>query len=211
MKQAAEAKGIKLTAVEKYGRTDTSVTGQVLKLVGARPDAILIAGAGTPSALPQKELRTRNYGGQIYQTHGAANNDVLRVCGKDCDGMLLPSGPLLVAAQLPDSNPVKQTALAYTQAYEQAHGAGTTNTFGGHMWDAGQLIVAAVPEALKSGAKPGTAEFRAALRDALENIKNLPVSQGVFNMSPTDHAGFDERARVIVKVEDGKWVYQPDL
>ncbi|CAK7050594.1 MAG: Leu/Ile/Val-binding protein [Kerstersia gyiorum] len=211
MKQAAEAKGIKLTAVEKYGRTDTSVTGQVLKLVGARPDAILIAGAGTPSALPQKELRTRNYGGQIYQTHGAANNDVLRVCGKDCDGMLLPSGPLLVAAQLPDSNPVKQTALAYTQAYEQAHGAGTTNTFGGHMWDAGQLIVAAVPEALKSGAKPGTAEFRAALRDALENIKNLPASQGVFNMSPTDHAGFDERARVIVKVEDGKWVYQPDL
>ncbi|AZV95246.1 branched-chain amino acid ABC transporter substrate-binding protein [Bordetella sp. J329] len=211
MKQAADAKGIKLTAVEKYGRTDTSVTGQVLKLVGARPDAILIAGAGTPSALPQKELRTRNYGGQIYQTHGAANNDVLRVCGKDCDGMLLPSGPLLVAAQLPDSNPVKQTALAYTQAYEQAHGAGTTNTFGGHMWDAGQLIVAAVPEALKSGAKPGTAEFRAALRDALENIKNLPVSQGVFNMSPTDHAGFDERARVIVKVEDGKWVYQPDL
>ncbi|CAM4169113.1 ABC transporter substrate-binding protein [Kerstersia similis] len=211
MKQAAEAKGIKLTAVEKYGRTDTSVTGQVLKLVGARPDAILIAGAGTPSALPQKELRTRNYGGQIYQTHGAANNDVLRVCGKDCDGMLLPSGPLLVAAQLPDSNPVKQTALAYTQAYEQAHGAGTTNTFGGHMWDAGQLIVAAVPEALKSGAKPGTPEFRAALRDALENIKDLPVSQGVFNMSPTDHAGFDERARVIVKVEDGKWVYQPDL
>lgn len=211
MKQAAEAKGIKLTAVEKYGRTDTSVTGQVLKLVGARPDAILIAGAGTPSALPQKELRTRNYGGQIYQTHGAANNDVLRVCGKDCDGMLLPSGPLLVAAQLPDSNPVKQTALAYTQAYEQAHGAGTTNTFGGHMWDAGQLIVAAVPEALKSGAKPGTPEFRVALRDALENIKDLPVSQGVFNMSPTDHAGFDERARVIVKVEDGKWVYQPDL
>lgn len=211
MKQAAEAKGIKLTAVEKYGRTDTSVTGQVLKLVGARPDAILIAGAGTPSALPQKELRTRNYGGQIYQTHGAANNDVLRVCGKACDGMLLPSGPLLVAAQLPDSNPVKQTALAYTQAYEQAHGAGTTNTFGGHMWDAGQLIVAAVPEALKSGAKPGTPEFRAALRDALENIKDLPVSQGVFNMSPNDHAGFDERARVIVKVEDGKWVYQPDL
>ncbi|MGO3741266.1 ABC transporter substrate-binding protein [Kerstersia sp.] len=211
MKQAAEAKGIKLTAVEKYGRTDTSVTGQVLKLVGARPDAILIAGAGTPSALPQKELRARNYGGQIYQTHGAANNDVLRVCGKDCDGMLLPSGPLLVAAQLPDSNPVKQTALAYTQAYEQAHGAGATNTFGGHMWDAGQLIVAAVPEALKSGAQPGTPEFRAALRDALENIKNLPVSQGVFNMSPTDHAGFDERARVIVKVEDGKWIYQPDL
>ena len=128
------------------------MTGQVLKLVGAKPDAILIAGAGTPSALPQKELRARNYGGVIYQTHGAANNDVLRVCGKDCDGMFLPAGPLLVAAQLPDSNPVKKSALAYVETYEKAHGAGSTNTFGGHMWDAGQLVVAALPAALKTGA-----------------------------------------------------------
>lgn len=211
IRSAAEARGIKVTAVEKYARTDTSVTGQVLKLMSAKPDGILIAGAGTPSALPQKELKNRGYQGIIYQTHGAANNDVLRVCGKDCEGMYLPAGPLLVAAQLPDSNPVKKSALAYTQAYEKAHGEGSTNTFGGHMWDAGQLIVAAVPEALKSGAKPGTPEFRSALRDALENIKDLPASQGVFNMTPTDHAGFDERSRVMVKVEGGKWVYQPDL
>ena len=136
-----------------------------------------------------------------YQTHGAANNDVLRVCGKDCDGMYLPAGPLLVAAQLPDSNPVKKSALAYVETYEKANGAGSTNTFGGHMWDAGQLVVAALPVALKTGAKPGTPEFRAAMRDALESIKDLPASQGVFNMSPTDHAGFDERSRVIVKVE----------
>ncbi|MNQ68325.1 hypothetical protein D3C85_828750 [compost metagenome] len=183
----------------------------MLKLVGAKPDAILIAGAGTPSALPQKELKARNYGGTIYQTHGAANNDVLRVCGKDCDGMLLPAGPLLVAAQLPDSNPVKKSALAYVETYEKANGAGSTNTFGGHMWDAGQLVVAALPVALKTGAKPGTPEFRAAMRDALEGVKDLAVSQGVFNMSPTDHAGFDERSRVMVKVENGKWVYQPGL
>lgn len=211
MQKAAKAKGIEIVSIEKYSRTDTSVTGQVLKLIGAKPDAILIAGAGTPSALPQKELKARNYGGTIYQTHGAANNDVLRVCGKDCDGMYLPAGPLLVAAQLPDSNPVKKSALAYVETYEKANGAGSTNTFGGHMWDAGQLVVAALPVALKTGAKPGTPEFRAAMRDALESIKDLPASQGVFNMSPTDHAGFDERSRVIVKVEGGKWVYQPGL
>jgi branched-chain amino acid transport system substrate-binding protein len=211
MKQAGEAKGVKIVAVEKYGRSDTAVTGQVLKLVAARPDAILIAGAGTPAALPQKELKARGYAGLVYQTHGAANNDVLRVCGKDCDGMLLPAGPLLVAAQLPDANPVKKSALAYVETYEKAYGAGSTNTFGGHMWDAGQLIIAALPQALKTGAKPGTPEFRAAMRDALEGVKNLSASQGVFNMSPTDHAGLDDRSRVMVKVEGGKWVYQPDL
>jgi branched-chain amino acid transport system substrate-binding protein len=209
--KATAAKGIKIVGAEKYGRTDTSVTGQVLKLVGAKPDAVLIAGSGTPAALPQKELRARNYGGLIYQTHGVANGDFLRVCGKDCEGMLLPAGPLLVAAQLPDDNPVKKSALAYIATYEKAHGAGSISTFGGHMWDAGQLVVAALPVALKTGAKPGTPEFRAAMRDALENVKNLAASQGVFNMSPTDHAGFDQRARVMVKVEGGKWVYQPGL
>jgi branched-chain amino acid transport system substrate-binding protein len=210
IKGAAEKKGIKVVAVEKYGRNDTSVVGQVLKIISARPDAVLIAGSGTPAALPQKELHARNYRGQIYQTHGVANGDFLRVCGKDCEGMLLPAGPLLVAEQLPDSNPVKKSALEYVNAYEKAYGKGSVSTFGGHMWDASRLVVTAIPVALKT-AKPGTPEFRAALRDALEQIKNLPASQGVFNMSPTDHAGFDERARVIVKVHDGKWVYQPNL
>jgi len=211
MKAAATKQGIAVDVAEKFSRTDTSVTGQVLKLIAAKPDAILIAGAGTPAALPQKELIARGYKGQIYQTHGVANNDFLRVCGKDCEGMLLPAGPLLVAAQLPDSNPVKKSALDYTQKYEAAHGAGSISTFGGHMWDAGQLIVAAMPAALKTGAKPGTAEFRAALRDAVEGVKNLPVSHGVFDMTATNHAGFDDRARVMVKVEGGKWVYQPGL
>ncbi|UHL66301.1 ABC transporter substrate-binding protein [Paralcaligenes sp. KSB-10] len=211
MTAAAKEKGIKMSAVEKYGRTDTSVTGQALKLIAAKPDAILIAGSGTPTALPVRELKSRGYKGIIYQTHGSANNDVLRVCGKDCDGMILPAGPLLVADQLPDSNPVKKTALAYEKLYNAKYGAGTMNTFGGHMWDAGKLISTAIPLALKTGAKPGTEAFRSALRDAIEQTKNLAASQGVFNMSPTDHAGFDKRARVMVKVVNGKWVYQPDL
>lgn len=211
MQSAAKVKGIEIAAIEKYGRTDTSVTGQVLKLIAAKPDAILVAGAGTPAALPQKELRARNFAGTIYQTHGAANSDVLRVCGKDCEGMLLPAGPLLVAEQLPDSNEAKQSALVYVKAYEAKYGPGSTSSFGGHVWDAGQLVAAALPVALKTGAKPGTPEFRAAMRDALEGVKNLAASQGVFSMGAADHAGLDERSRVMVKVQDGKWVYQPDL
>ncbi|MBY6344552.1 ABC transporter substrate-binding protein [Providencia rettgeri] len=209
--EAAQAKGIKVLGAERYGRNDTSVTGQVLKLLGTKPDAVLIAGSGTPVALPQRELKGRGYAGIIYQTHGAANSDVLRVCGKDCNDMILPAGPLLVAEQLPDSSSVKKTAMDYKEKYEAKYGAGSINTFGGHMWDAGLLVTEAIPVALKSGAKPGTPEFRAALRDALEQTKELAASQGVFNMSPTDHAGLDTRAHVIVKVVDGKWTYQPDL
>ncbi len=211
MKAAAEAKGIKMVATERYSRSDTSVTGQVLKLTSANPDGILIAGAGTPVALPQGELKNRGYKGIIYQTHGAANNDVLRVCGKDCEGMFLPAGPLLVADQLPDDNPVKASALEYKNLYEGKYGEGSINTFGGHMWDAALLVQDAIPRALETGAKPGTPEFRAAMRDAIEQTKDLPASQGVFTMSDKDHAGMDERARVIVKVENGKWTYQPDL
>ncbi|MER1966161.1 ABC transporter substrate-binding protein [Castellaniella sp. GW247-6E4] len=211
MSAAAKAKGIQVLGDERFARADTSVTGQILKLLSASPDGILIAASGTPVALPQRELVNRGYKGTIYQTHGAANNDVLRVCGKDCEGMILPAGPLLVADQLPDSHPVKQSALVYKKAYEDKYGAGTINTFGGHMWDAGKLIERAIPEALKSGAKPGTPEFRAALRGALEQVHELPASQGVFNMSPTEHAGLDERGRVMVKVVGGKWTYQPDL
>ena len=203
----AEVRKIKMVANERYNRADTSVTGQILKIMSTNPDAILIAGSGTPAALPQKTLKEKGYKGRIYQTHGVANNDFLRVCGKDCEGTLLPAGPVLVAAQLPDSNPVKKTALDYIKKYEGAHGPGSVSTFGAHAWDAGLLLANAVPAALKKG-KPGSKEFRAALRDALEGTKELHAAHGVFNMTKTDHLGFDQRSRVMVKSEGGKWVLQ---
>ncbi|NCT84686.1 MAG: ABC transporter substrate-binding protein [Comamonadaceae bacterium] len=195
---------LNIVASERYNRTDTSVTGQVLKLVAAKPDAIIIAGSGTPAALPQKALKERGYTGKVYQTHGVANNDFLRVGGKDVEGTLLPSGPVLVASQLPADHPVRKSALDYITKYEAAHGKGSVSTFGGHAWDAGLLMAAAVPEALKK-AQPGTPAFRAALRDALENVKNVAGAHGVFNMSATDHLGLDQRARVMVKIENGTW------
>jgi branched-chain amino acid transport system substrate-binding protein len=203
----AETRGIKVVANERYQRNDTSVTGQVLKLISARPDAILIAGSGTPAALPQKTLKERGYAGKIYQTHGVANNDFLRVCGKDCEGTFLPAGPVLVSEQLPNDHPVKKSAITYVDAYEKAHGKGSVSTFGAHAWDTSVLLQAAIPVALKK-AQPGTKEFRAALRDALEGVKNTPGAHGIFNMSPSDHLGFDQRAAVMVQIRDGKWVLQ---
>ncbi|MGI9025715.1 MAG: ABC transporter substrate-binding protein [Burkholderiaceae bacterium] len=205
--KSAEAKGIKIVANESYARTDTSVTGQVLKLMAANPDAILIGASGTPAALPEKALKERGYKGKYYQTHGVANADFLRVCGKDCDGTILPSGPILVAAQLPDSNLSKKPALEYVKEYEGAFGAGSVANFGAHLWDAGILLQKAIPEALKT-AQPGTPAFRKALRDAIETTTNLPATHGVFTMTKMDHAGLDTRGRVMVMIQNGAWVLQ---
>jgi branched-chain amino acid transport system substrate-binding protein len=204
MRNSLKTAGIEIVATEKYNRNDTSVTGQALKLVAAHPDAILIGASGTPAATPQKELVARGYKGRIYQTHGVANADFLRVVGKDGNGTLLPSGPMLVYEQLPDSNPLKKSAAAYVTQYEQRFG--TRSTFGGHAWDAWQLLDQAIPKALAK-AQPGTAAFRSALRDALETANVVGV-HGVFVMSPHDHNGLDNRGRVMVKIENGQWVLQ---
>jgi len=200
----AEARKIQIVGNERFNRADTSVTGQVLKILAAKPDAVLVGGAGTPAALPQKSLKDKGYRGLMYQTHGVANADFLRVCGKDCEGTFLPAGPVLVAAQLPNSNPIKKVALEYVTKYEALHGKGTASTFGAHAWDASLLLAHAVPEALKK-AQPGTPEFRKALRQALEKTTNLTAAHGVFNMSPQDHLGFDQRARVMVRIDNGTW------
>jgi len=206
--KAAELKKLRIVGNERYARNDTSVTGQALKIMSAKPDAVLIAGSGTPAALPQKTLKERGYAGKMYQTHGVANADFLRVGGKDVEGTFLPAGPVLVASQLPASHPVRKSAMVHVEAYEAVYGKGSVSTFGAHAWDAGLLMTAAVPQALKK-AKPGTPEFRVALRDALESVRDMPGAHGIFNMSPTDHLGLDQRGRVMVKIENGTWKYQP--
>ncbi|MBW7861287.1 MAG: ABC transporter substrate-binding protein [Rhodocyclaceae bacterium] len=204
MRAAAERHGITLAVVERYQRNDTSVTGQILKILGASPDAVLIAGSGTPAVLPQATLAERGYKGQIYQTHGIANRDFLRVGGRDVDDTLFPVGPILLAAQLPDSHPSKAVALEYTRLYEAAHGTGSLSTFGGHAYDAYLLLAAAAPEALKK-ARPGTPEFRAALREALEGVRELPATHGVYSMSADNHNGLDGRAAIMATIRNGEW------
>jgi len=204
MNRVAAANGIKMVATERYNRTDTSVTGQILKILITNPDAVLVAGAGTPAVLPQAALVDHGYKGRIYQTHGVANKDFLRVGGKSVEGAILPVGPILVAEQLPDSNASKKVALDYIKLYEAAYGADSRNSFGAHAWDAGLLLQRAIPEALKK-AKPGTAEFRAALREAMENVKEMPADHGVFSFSTGNHKGLDGRSVVMVRIENGTW------
>ena len=195
--------GIKVAAAERFQRQDTSLTAQSLKLLSAGPDAVLVAAPGSSAVLPQTTLFDQGYKGQVYQTHGAALPDFLKLGGKKVEGTILAASAMLVLDQVPDSHPTKKIAATYVAAYEKLNGSKPA-TFGANVYDAGLLLQAAIPAALKGG-KPGTAAFRSALRDAIEQVKELPATQGVYTMSPADHSGFDERGRELITVKNGQW------
>jgi len=208
VEQVAAAKGVKLVATERYAPTDLNVTAQVIKVMAANPDAVYILSSGTPGALPQIELANRGYKGAVYQTQGVANNDFLRVGGKDLEGGYMTVAPVLVAEQLPDASAVKTPALDFVQRFERKYGPGSRSLFAATMWDGLLIVQQAAAVALRK-APPGTPEFREALRDAIEGTREFVGSQGVFNMSPSDHNGVDQRAQVMVRIENGRWKLQP--
>lgn len=201
---------IDVVARESYQRTDSSVTGQVLKLMAAKPDAILIAGSGTPAVLPGKTLKQRGYKGLIYQTHGIGTLEFLQVGGRDVEGTLFPTGPGVVARGLPESNPVRTVALDFTEKYGSKYGPNSATQFAGDAWGAYMVMDNAVGEVLKKNIKPGTPQFRSALRDAIESTRELVVPNGVLNITAKDHQGFDERARVMGIIKDGHFQYAAD-
>jgi len=200
----AEKNGIKVVAVERFARADTSVTGQALKLVAANPDAMLIVASGSGAAMPELGVLERGYKGKIYQTHAAASRDLMRVGGKAVEGTYVVSGPAVIAEQLPDSHPSKKVAVDFVQKYEKAYGPGSRNQFAGHAYDTQIVLEKVIPVALKK-ARPGTKEFRAALRDGLETMGRTVFSHGVMNWSATDHWGFTLETGVMLKVVNGDW------
>lgn len=204
VERLATETGIRLVASERYGRTDQSVTAQALKIVQSRADAVVFGASGTAAALPMRALRERGYKGGFFQNHGVANNDFLRVAGDTGEGMVSPTGLVLVAEQLPDSHPSKAVALSYLKAYEGKHGAGSRNPFGAYTQDAYLLLDAAVRK-VGTKAAPGTQAFRAAVRDALEATRDLPVTHGVSTMSATDHSGLGEGAVALITIDKGTW------
>lgn len=196
--------GIKLVATERFARADTSVTAQALKLTAANPDAMIVVASGSGAAMPQLGLVERGFKGKVYQTHAAATRDLMRVGGKATEGTFVTSGPVVVAEQLPDSHPSKALGVKFNAEYEKIHGAGLRNQFAAHSYDAYLMLEKVVPIALKK-AKPGTPEFRAALKEALESTPALAVTHGVLDFSPTDHWGFRPDTGVVMKVVNGDW------
>ena len=200
----AEKNGIKVVATERFARADTSVTAQALKLVAANPDAMLVVASGSGAAMPHKGIVERGFKGKIYQTHAAATRDLMRVGGKDVEGSYVVSGPAVIAEQLPDSHPSKKVSLEFVAQYEKAYGVGNRNQFAGHGYDAIIVMEKIVPMALKK-AKPGTPEFRAALRDAMETMGRTVLAHGVLNWTKADHWGYTDETGVMLKVVNADW------
>ncbi|WP_017524696.1 ABC transporter substrate-binding protein [Pusillimonas noertemannii] len=206
LKELAPSYDIEVTGVERYNQTDQSVTAQATRLAVGEPDAVFIISAGTPGALPQLELKKRGYKGLVYQTQGVANNDFLRVGGKDVEGAFIALSPLMVASQLDAGNPIREHAMDFIERYENAFSPDTAGIFAASAWDAMLILKHAAADAV-SKAQPGTEAFRRALRDSLENSRDVTTSTAVYNFSPTDHNGVDERSQVMARIQDGKWIY----
>lgn len=204
LSRLAPTMGVELTTHEVYARSDASVTGQVLKVMATKPDAVFIASAGTPAVLPQRALRERGYKGPIFQTHGIATEEFIKLGGKDVEGAVFAGEAFTVAHDFASNDPFRKPADEYTAAYKAAHNGQMPNLFGAHVWDVVQLLGRAIPNALKTG-KPGTPEFRAALRDELEKSKDVYLNNGLSNITPTDHNGYDERSAFLIKVEGGQF------
>jgi branched-chain amino acid transport system substrate-binding protein len=204
METSAASRGLKVVGVEHFNATDQSVTAQIAKLVLLNPDAIYVAAAGTAGALPQIELANRGYKGRVYQIGGVANPDFLRVAGKSAEGMFITLPPLLVAEQLKENNPLRISAAAFVREYETKYGVGTRSAFGAAGYDAFRLIENAAKSALRK-AQPGTEAFRLALRDGLEQTRDLHSTTSIYTFSETDHSGLDQRSQVLAVVKDGKW------
>ncbi|HYF20426.1 MAG TPA: ABC transporter substrate-binding protein [Ramlibacter sp.] len=205
--KAAEPAGIKVVTNERYARADQSVSGQVLKIVAARPDAVMTGGAGTPGALPYLALAERGFKGGIYGQHGLVNADFLRVAGKAAHGSWVPTGPVIVADQLPDNYPTKKVTQQFRASYQKLVGQPSTDAFSAYSAD-GFLVFADAAQRVLSGAakvEPGTPQFRQALRDAIFQTKEVIGTHGVYNFKQGDIYGVDKRARVVVKVENGQW------
>lgn len=197
--------GMTMIDEERFARPDTSVAGQVLKLVAANPDAVLIGASGTAAALPQTALRERGYKGLIYQTHGAASMDFIRIAGAAAEGVIMSAGPVMSPETQADSALTKKPGLTLNKAYEAKYGPSSRSQFAGHSYDAFEVLKRIIPVALKAG-KPGTPEFREGIRQALISEKEIVATQGVYNWTEKDRYGLDDRSRILLTVKDGKYV-----
>jgi len=192
-KKLATGAGIKTVALESFATADTDMTGQLTKIRGANPQAVVCWGTNPGPAMVAKDMKKLGMTIPLLMSHGIANMEFITLAQSAAEGVVFPAGKLLV----PDaaSGPQKAVLKKYAADYQKFSGK-SPNTFGGHAWDALMLVKGAI-------AKAGP--DRAKIRAAIENTKGFAGVSGVFNMSPTDHNGLTKDAFAMVVIKGGKW------
>ncbi|HWK83585.1 MAG TPA: ABC transporter substrate-binding protein [Caldimonas sp.] len=203
--KGTEGTDIKVVTNERYARPDTSVSGQILKIIAAHPDAVMTGGSGTPGALPYLELAKRGYKGHIYGNHGLINPDFVRVAGESAQGLISSTGPVVVVDQLPAGSPIRKMGEDFRAAYLKVNGTPSTDAFSAYAFDAWLVFADAAARAVTK-AEPGTPAFREALHNAITSTKEVVGTHGVYNFHPDSRYGVDDRAREVVRLDQGKWV-----
>ncbi len=184
---------------EKFAPDATEFTAQMINLRNAEADMNLIWGIPPAAALAQQAYRDLEIDAPVLQSHGIGNQVFLDTAGDAADGLVAPLGRLLVADQLPDSDPQKEVLAQFLADYEQEYGE-TPSTFAGHAYDAFYLAVEAF-EAVGTD--------KQAVRDHLEQVSGFVGITGVFEMTPQDHSGLSKEALVMVTISDGQWQLVP--
>lgn len=190
-----------IVADEKFGTQDTDMTSQLTSIRGTEAEAVICWGTNPGPSVIAQNMQALGMDLPLLNSHGIANKQFIDLAGDAANGVIFPAGKLLVADQLPDTDPQKEVLVSYKEDFEALYGEGTTNTFGGHAYDAIMMLVSALEE---------VGPDSAAIRDALENITEFPGTGGVFNMSATDHNGLSAGAFVLIEVVDGEWVWLQD-
>lgn len=204
-KDCAEA-GLEIVADERFARSDTSFVGQALRISTAKPDGVFIAASGSPAVLPNVTLRERGYNKPLYNAPVAVSQDFLRLGGSKVEGVISAAYLIAVPHQIPDSNPSKKAVTELFDEFTKMYPNMQPDTQNPTAYDSGVVLKMVATEALKV-AKPGTEEFRVAIRDRLHTINGLVGSVGVYQFKPGQPYGVQENSIVFVNVKDGKWAY----
>ncbi len=192
---AAQEHGVKIVVEEKFEATDKDMTPQLTRVKTSGAQAVVVWAIPPSASIITRNFNDLNVGIPLLHSHGVGNQNFIDLAQGAADGVILPIGKLIVAEQIPDSDPQKGVLNSYIEEYGKKYNQ-TPNSFGGYAWDGFYLLVDALE---KAGAD------RAAIRDTLEKTQDFSGVSGVFNLSADDHNGLNEDSMVMVRIENGKW------
>ncbi len=192
---AAQAGGLQIVDEEKFEATDKDMTPQLTRVKTSGAQAAVVWAIPPSASIVTKNFKDLNMGIPLFHSHGVGNQTFIDLAQGGADGVILPIGKLIVAAQIPDSDPQKKVLTSYMDEYSKKYNS-PPNSFGGYAWDAFYLLVNALEKA---------GPDRAAIRDQLEKTQSFTSVSGVFNMSTGDHNGLKEDSMVLVQIENGQW------